>query len=86
MMPPQDAIRAAVRAVWAREPKGSQHFTREIMIDEEAGEVVAHSKLVIIGPGASTPFAQASVTQTIRRTDAGWRIARRFIHEDARGG
>ena len=34
----REAIRAAVRAVWAAEPAGSQHLTRDIRIDEEAGE------------------------------------------------
>jgi uncharacterized protein (TIGR02246 family) len=82
----REAIRAAVKAVWAGELAGSQHLTRELTIEEEAGEVVAHSKLVIVAQGAATPFAQASVTQTIRRTDEGWRIARRLINEDARGG
>jgi len=75
----RDAIRAAVKAVWAGEPARSQHLTRELMIDEEAGEIVAHSKLVIVVPGGATPFAQASVIQTIRRTDEGWRISRRFV-------
>jgi len=81
------AIRAAVGAVWAREPAGSEHLTRDVVIREEAGEVVAHSKLIIVLPGVSAPFAQASVTQTLRRTDEGWRIARRLIAEapDGRG-
>jgi uncharacterized protein (TIGR02246 family) len=79
-------IRAAVKAVWAREPAGSQHLTSDVTIDEEAGEIVAHSKLIIVAQGVSTPFAQASVTQTLRRTDQGWRIARRFIKEAAEGG
>ena len=78
----RDAVRAAVRAVWAGEPAGSQHLTRELRIDEEAGEVVAHSKLVIIAPETATTFAQASVTQTIRRTTEGWRIARRLIAQE----
>jgi len=81
----RNAIRAAVRAVWAREPAGSQHLTRELTIDEEAGDIVAHSKLVIVAPETATPFAQASVTQTIRRTDEGWRIAKRLINEETRG-
>jgi hypothetical protein len=34
----------------------------------------------------STPVAQASVTQTLRRTDKGWRIARRLIKEAPEGG
>ena len=42
------AIRAAVKAVWAREPAGSVHLTRDVTIGEEAGEVVAHSKLIIV--------------------------------------
>jgi uncharacterized protein (TIGR02246 family) len=73
------AIRAAVRAVWAGEPPGSQHLTHDLMIAEEGGRAVARSNLVIVVEGAATPFAQASVTQTLRRTDEGWRIARRLI-------
>ena len=48
--------------------------------------VVADSTLVIVTQGVSTPVAQASVTQTLRRTDKGWRIARRLIKEAAEGG
>ncbi|MFZ0278348.1 MAG: nuclear transport factor 2 family protein [Candidatus Sulfotelmatobacter sp.] len=29
------AIRAAVRVVWAREPAGSEHLTRDVTIGEE---------------------------------------------------
>jgi uncharacterized protein (TIGR02246 family) len=77
------AIRAAVIAVWGREPAGSEHLTRDVTIGEESGKVVAHSKLIIVTRGVSTPFAQASVRQTLRRTDKGWRIARRLIREGA---
>jgi uncharacterized protein (TIGR02246 family) len=73
------AIAAAVKAVWAREAAGSEHLTRDIAIAEEAGEVVARSRLEIVVPGAPVPLAQALVTQTIRRTGEGWRIARRLI-------
>ena len=79
------AIRAAVKAVWAREPAGSEHLTGDVSIGEEEGEVVAHSTLVVT-QGVSTPFAEASVTQTVRYTDKGWRIARRLIKEAAQGG
>jgi uncharacterized protein (TIGR02246 family) len=79
------AIRAAVRAVWAREPPGSKHLTRDLIIAEEAGRAIARSSLVIVVEGAATPFAQASVTQTLRRTDEGWRIARRLISEAGHG-
>lgn len=73
------AIRAAVKIVWAQEPAGSEHLTRDITIAEEASQVIARSNLTIIAPGSTTPFAQASVAQTIRWTDEGWRIARRLI-------
>ena len=80
------AIRAAVKAVWAREPAGSEHLTGDVSIGEEEGEVVAHSTLVVVTQGVSIPFAEASVTQTVRYTDKGWRIARRLIKEAAEGG
>jgi uncharacterized protein (TIGR02246 family) len=73
------AISGAVRAVWAREPVGSEHLTRDISIAEEAAGVIARSRLAIVVKGAPAPVAQASVTQTIRRTGEGWRIARRLI-------
>lgn len=73
------AIRAAVKIVWAQEPAGSKHLTRGITIAEETGQIIARSNLIIIAPGFTAPFAQASVTQTVRRTDEGWRIARRLI-------
>ena len=79
------AIRAAVKIVWAREPAGSEHLTREITIAEEAGQIIARSNLLIVAPGLAAPFAQASVTQTVRRTDQGWRIARRLISEPSSG-
>jgi uncharacterized protein (TIGR02246 family) len=74
------AIGAAVKAVWAQEPAGSKHITRDVVITE-AGAVIARSKLVIVVQGTAVLFAQASVTQTLRRTREGWRIARRVIAE-----
>jgi uncharacterized protein (TIGR02246 family) len=73
------AIAAAVKAVWAGEPAGSEHLTRDIAIAEEEVGVIARSRLVIVVQGTPAPFAQASVTQTVRRTGEGWRIARRMI-------
>lgn len=73
------SIRAAVKIVWAQEPARSEHLTRDIVVAEEAGQVIARSKLVIVAPRLAGPYAQASVTQTVRRTDEGWRIARRLI-------
>jgi uncharacterized protein (TIGR02246 family) len=73
------AICAAVKLVWAQEPAGSEHLTRDITIAEEAGQIIARSNLLIVAPGLTAPFAQASVAQTVRRTDQGWRIARRLI-------
>jgi hypothetical protein len=73
------AIRTEIKIVWAPEPPGSEHHTRDITIAEEAGQIIARSKLVITASGLAAPFAQASVTQTIQRTDQGWRIARRLI-------
>jgi uncharacterized protein (TIGR02246 family) len=73
------AISAAVKAVWAREPAGSEHLTRDIAIAEETGAVVARSRLVIVAKGMTAPVAEASVTQTVLRTGEGWRIARRLI-------
>jgi uncharacterized protein (TIGR02246 family) len=73
------AISAAVRAVWAREPAGSEHLTRDITVAEEAGAVVARSTLMIVVQGAAAPLAQAAVTQTVRHTAKGWRVARRLI-------
>lgn len=75
----RDAIRVAVKAVWAQEPAGSEHLTRDITTAEEAGQIIARSKLLIVVPGLAAPFAQASVTQTVQRTDQGWQIARRLI-------
>jgi uncharacterized protein (TIGR02246 family) len=34
------AIRDAVGAVWAREPTGSKHIARDVVIAEEAGSVI----------------------------------------------
>jgi uncharacterized protein (TIGR02246 family) len=79
------AIRAAVKAVWMREPAGSQHLTRDIAIADEAAGAVARSRLVIAVPGATTPFAQAAIKQTLRHTAEGWRIARRAIATDGSG-
>jgi uncharacterized protein (TIGR02246 family) len=78
------AIRAAVKAVWAREPVGSQHRTSDLAIAEEEGRIIARSRLVIVVRGSATPFAQASVTQTLQLTAEGWRIARRQIATDQR--
>jgi hypothetical protein len=73
------AGRAAVKAVWAQEPAGSEHLTRDITTAEETGQIIARSNLLIVVPGLAAPFARASVAQSVRLTDEGWRIARRLI-------
>jgi uncharacterized protein (TIGR02246 family) len=71
-------IRDAVSALWAAEPRETQHLTLNATIDESGPEprVTGISSIVSRGP---TPRALGSVavSQVVRRTADGWRIASR---------
>jgi hypothetical protein len=91
----ENLVRSADEAATRRDDGGyaalytedgiSEHLTRDISTAEEAGQIIARSNLLIVVPGLSAPFAHASVTQTVRRTEEGWRVARRLITQATSG-
>jgi ketosteroid isomerase-like protein len=78
----RDAVRAAIRRIWAAEPSGTMHLTSNITLlpsgDDEAS---AHSTLSLASGTPAQPevWAVAEITQLLRRTGDGWLIARRTV-------
>jgi len=78
------AIRDAASAAWAAEPPDIQHLTVDATIDASGAEpkVTGVRMTVTRGP---TPrvLGSAPVSQVVRRTADGWRIASRVIGDPA---
>jgi uncharacterized protein (TIGR02246 family) len=74
------ALASAVAEVWSHEPTGTLHLTLNPVIDEDAEQPTVQSVLLMIdpSPGAGV-IGSAQVRQTVRLTDAGWRISSREI-------
>jgi len=76
------ALRDAVGAALAAEPPETLHLTLNATIDESGPEPRVTSVLLIITRGpAPRVLASALVSQVVRRTADGWRIASRVIHD-----
>lgn len=77
------ALKEAVAEVWAAEGQKSAHLTLNAVIestDDGPDRAVATSTLLIVHPGPPPALAaMASVTQHLRKTGDGWRIARRTV-------
>jgi uncharacterized protein (TIGR02246 family) len=75
-------IRDAVSALWAAEPRGTQHLTLNATIDESGPEprVTGISSIVTRGPTPSV-LGSVAVSQVVRRTADGWRIASRVTDD-----
>lgn len=77
------ALKAAVTAVWATEPRETLHLTLNVTIDETDSDPTVTSVMLMIT--RETPPAvhgSALVRQVVRRTSDGWRIASREIVAD----
>jgi ketosteroid isomerase-like protein len=76
------ALRRALAAVWATEPKATLHLTLNPVIDagEQPGLAVARSVLLIVNPGPPPALAAtARITQDLRQEDGQWKISRRTV-------
>ena len=76
-------IRDAVSALWAAEPRETQHLTLNATIDESGPEprVTGISSIVTREPTPSV-LGSVAISQVVRRTADGWRIASR-VSDDA---
>jgi predicted PurR-regulated permease PerM len=78
----RDEIRAAVAAAWAAEPSETLHLTLNATIDESGPEPTVTSVMLIVTRGAApTVLGSVMVSQVVRRTADGWRIASRVAHD-----
>lgn len=64
----------------------NRHYNFNLFIEEENGEVVAHYFFMNVNAGG-VPMAAQIVTSgrmrdTVVKTDAGWKISRRFVRFD----
>ena len=75
-------IRDAVSALWAAEPPETQHLTLNATIDESGPEPKVTSVRLIVtrGPTPSV-LGSVAVSQIVRRTADGWRIASRVVDD-----
>ena len=78
---PAAGLREAVGPIWAAEGSPSLHLTLNPVIEViTSNEVIVTSVLLIVTPAAQIAIqTAAAITQTLRRTDDGWRISRRTV-------
>jgi ketosteroid isomerase-like protein len=64
----------------------NRHYNFNLIVEEDAGEVVAHYAFLNVNAGAAPMGAQIVVSgrmrDTVVKTDAGWKIRRRFVRFD----
>jgi len=76
------ALREAAGAMWAAEPPETLHLTLNATIDDAGPEPKVTSVTLIVTRGpAPRVLGSARVSQVVRRTPDGWRIASRVIQE-----
>jgi hypothetical protein len=79
----KEALRLAVGAIWANEGTATLHLTLNPTLEIvrfRSDEVIAHSVLLIVQPGASPHILTAAIiTQRLRRIGAFWRIGHRTV-------
>jgi hypothetical protein len=79
---PAAGLRAAVGPIWAAEGPATMHLTLNPVIDpgSTADDAIVRSILLIVDPAAPITIRTAvAITQAVRRTAGGWRIARRTV-------
>ncbi len=78
---PAAELGEAVGPIWAAEGPASLHLTLNPVMDViTSNEVTVTSVLLIVTPAAPIAIrTAAAITQTLRRTDDGWRISRRTV-------
>ncbi|MFB2554588.1 YybH family protein [Herbiconiux liangxiaofengii] len=76
----REAVRAAIVRIWAAEPPGTRHLTGDITLEAGAeGTARARSTLSLETGGSDDVLAVATISQTLRKTDGKWLIARRSV-------
>ncbi|SMG44887.1 YybH family protein [Agreia pratensis] len=75
----RDAVRSAIGGIWAAEPVGTRHVTSDVVVtSSDDTNANAHSTLTLIGADGEVR-AVASISQSLRKTDGTWLIARRSV-------
>ncbi len=78
----QAGIRDAVSAAWAAEPPETRYLTLNATIDESGPDPkVTSVGLIVTGGPTPRVLASVAVSQVVRRTEDGWRIASRMIDD-----
>jgi ketosteroid isomerase-like protein len=79
----KETLRQAVGPIWANEGTATLHLTLNPTLEIVASsgdEVIAHSVLLIVQPGASPQILTAAIiTQRLRRIGAFWQIGHRTV-------
>jgi hypothetical protein len=79
----KETLREAVGPIWAREGTASLHVTLNPTLEivgSSTEEVIAHSVLLIVQPGATVQIRTAAIiTQRLRSIGGFWRISHRTV-------
>ena len=79
----KETLRQSVGPIWANEGPATLHLTLNPtleVVSSGSDEVIAHSVLLIVQPGASPHILTAAlITQRLRRIGAFWRIGHRTV-------
>ena len=76
----REQLADTVARVWAGEPAGTLHLTLNAIVEEGERDTTVTSVMLVVASGApGSVVSSARVTQTVRRTEQGWRIAERRI-------
>ncbi|KQO07571.1 hypothetical protein ASF06_13345 [Agreia sp. Leaf244] len=77
----RDDVRSAIGMIWAAEPAGTRHLTSDIAVTfSDDGTATARSTLSLVVRGHDDEvLAVATITQTLRKTEGKWLIARRTV-------
>jgi uncharacterized protein (TIGR02246 family) len=80
----REALRVSVGPIWAAEGPATLHLTLNPVVEDDGGEAVVRSVMLIIDPVPPiTIRAAAAITQRLRRDAGRWRIIRRTVSDPA---
>jgi uncharacterized protein (TIGR02246 family) len=74
----RDAVRSAIGSIWAAEPAGTRHVTSEVVTTGDDATADARSTLTLVSADGDVR-AVASISQSLRKTNGTWLIARRSV-------
>jgi len=76
----RETLRASVGPIWAAEGPATLHLTLNPVVEDDGGEAVVRSVMLIIDPVPPVTIrATAAITQRLRRDAGRWRISRRTV-------